>query len=91
MAIEDGFALAARIAAAPDDLAAALARFEAIRRPRIEKVAARGRFNARIWHAAGPMALGRDVVLKVRRGETLAADLDWIYDFDAERATEQQR
>lgn len=91
MAIEDGFALAARIAAAPDDLAAALARFEAIRRPRIEKVAARGRFNARIWHAAGPMALGRDVVLKVRRGETLAADLDWIYDFDAERATEQKR
>ncbi len=87
MAIEDGFALAARLAEPGADLATALARFEAIRRPRIEKVAERGRFNAKVWHASGVVSLGRDVVLKVRRGVSLAADLDWLYDHDAERAT----
>jgi salicylate hydroxylase len=86
MAIEDGFALAARLAGEAD-LATALARFEAIRRPRIERVAERGRFNARVWHASGVVSLGRDIVLKVRRGASLAADLDWLYDHDAERAT----
>lgn len=86
MAVEDGFALAARLAAEAD-IATALTRFEAIRRPRIEKVVQRGRFNARAWHAAGLMAFGRDMVLRLRRGASLAADLDWLYDYDAERAT----
>lgn len=86
MAIEDAAALAAAVAAQPDDLAAALARYEAVRRERVRAVARRGAFNRFVWHASGPVALGRDIVLAVRRPESLAGDLDWLYGYDAEAA-----
>jgi salicylate hydroxylase len=79
MAIEDAETLAASVAAAPDDLPAALAVWEASRRPRIEKVARRGAFNHFAWHARGPVALARNLVLKTRPPEKLAADMDWLY------------
>ena len=47
-------------------------------------VARRGAFNRFVWHAAGPVALGRDTVLALRGGDSLAADLDWLYSHDAE-------
>jgi len=84
MGIEDAAALAAIVAARPDDLAGALARYQAARRERVRQVAKRGAFNRFVWHAAGPVALGRDVVLALRRGTSLAADLDWLYAYDAE-------
>ena len=79
MAIEDAWTLAATVAAAPDDPAATLAKWEASRRPRVEKVARRGAFNRFAWHASGPVALARNLVLKTRSSEKLAADLDWLY------------
>jgi salicylate hydroxylase len=79
MAIEDAWTLAASVAAAPDDLAGTLARWEAARRPRVEKVARRGAFNRFAWHASGPVALARNLVLKTWSPEKLAADLDWLY------------
>jgi salicylate hydroxylase len=79
MAIEDAWTLAAGVAAAPGDPAGALAAWEASRRPRIEKVARRGAFNRFAWHASGPVALARNLVLKARSPEKLAADLDWLY------------
>ncbi len=82
MAIEDGAALASALAAAPD-IASALARYEAVRRPRLVRVAGRARFNRFAWHAAGPVALARNLVLKTRSPERLAADFDWLYGFDA--------
>lgn len=84
MAIEDAAALAAAVAARPDDLAGALAQYQAVRRERVRQVAKRGAFNRFVWHASGPVALGRDVVLALRRGTSLAADLDWLYAYDAE-------
>lgn len=84
MAIEDAAALAAAVVARPDDLAGALVRFEAVRRKRVRDVVRRGGFNRFVWHAAGPIALGRDMVLALRRPESLAADLDWLYSYDAE-------
>lgn len=84
MAIEDAAALAAAVAAQPQDIAGALARYEAARRERVRQVARRGAFNRFVWHAAGPVALGRDAVLALRRPESLAADLDWLYGYDAE-------
>lgn len=86
MAIEDAAALAATVAARPDDLAGALARYQAVRRERVRQVAKRGAFNRFVWHASGPVALGRDIVLALRRGTSLAADLDWLYAYDAETA-----
>ncbi|MEI5677388.1 MULTISPECIES: FAD-dependent monooxygenase [unclassified Mesorhizobium] len=79
MAIEDAETLAAFVAATPDDLPAALAAWEASRRPRIEKVARRGAFNHFAWHAKGPVAVARNLVLRTRSPEKLAADLDWLY------------
>lgn len=84
MAIEDAAALAATVAQAPDDLAGALARYQALRQARVAQVAKRGAFNRFVWHASGPAAVGRDLVLALRRGESLAADLDWLYSYDAE-------
>ena len=84
MALEDAAALAAAVAARPGDLAGALARYQAARRERVRQVAKRGAFNRFVWHAAGPVALGRDAVLALRSGASLAADLDWLYAYDAE-------
>ncbi len=79
MAIEDADTLAAFVAARPDRLAEALADWEASRRPRISRVARRGAFNRFVWHAAGPVALARDLALALRAPEKLMADLDWLY------------
>lgn len=84
MAIEDAAALAASVAGQPDNLPRALARFEVVRRERVRNVVRRGSFNRFVWHAAGPVAFGRDVVLALRRQESLAADFDWLYGYDAE-------
>ncbi|MER2634337.1 MAG: salicylate hydroxylase, partial [Rhizobiaceae bacterium] len=84
MAIEDAERLAAAVVARPDDLAAALAAWEDERRARVRRVARRGALNRLAWHAAGPVALARDLLLTLRRQESFAADLDWLYGYDAE-------
>jgi salicylate hydroxylase len=84
MAIEDGVVLARRVAAAGADLEAALADFEAERRPRVDRARRRGRFNRFVWHAWGPVALGRDLVLAARSPASIAADFDWLYGWKPE-------
>lgn len=78
-AIEDAYLLAQNVAAQPDAIAIALQRYEAARRARVISVARRGRLNEFAWHAAGPVALARDLFLKARGPQRLAADLDWLY------------
>lgn len=84
MAIEDAVVLAGLLSRHGPDRAAALAAYERTRRPRVLAVARRGAFNRFAWHAAGPVALVRNAVLKARRGTALMSDLDWLYGFDAE-------
>lgn len=79
MAIEDAFTLAYRVAADPDDMPAALTRWEKERRPRIANVIQRGRTNRMAWHARGPVALARNVYLRSRSSDQLAQSLDWLY------------
>ena len=43
------------------------------------KVIRRGALNRFAWHASGPVALARNLFLKTRSPERLAADLDWLY------------
>lgn len=86
MAIEDAAVLATCVADAPSDVATALQRYETLRRGRIERVARRGAFNRFAWHAAGPIALGRDLVLALRPPRALAQDMDWLYGWDATAA-----
>ena len=87
MAIEDAETLATELTRAPNDIGAALAAYETVRRPRIERVARRGAFNRFAWHAGGPIAFVRDRVLSLRPSEKLAADLDWLYGREAPRGS----
>lgn len=60
--------------------------FEKLRRPRLIRVAMRGQFNHFAWQVGGPIALVRNLILKARSGEKLAADFDWLYGYDVEKA-----
>ncbi|PKA39723.1 FAD-dependent monooxygenase [Rhizobium sullae] len=79
MAIEDGYELAALLAA--HSVKEALPRFERQRAPRVAKIRKRGAFNRFAYHARGPVRLGRDIVLSLKSPQSLAADLDWIYGY----------
>ncbi|WP_082476890.1 FAD-dependent monooxygenase [Rhizobium sp. Leaf371] len=78
MAIEDAAALADTLSGTTR-LQTALETFVALRKPRIERVRARGAFNRFAYHAAGPLRLGRNLVLSLRPPERLAEDFDWLY------------
>jgi salicylate hydroxylase len=84
MAMEGAYVLAALVAESPRDLPSALKRYEALRRPRIRRVVRRGAFNHFTWHAAGPVALARNLVLAARPAERLSADFDWLYGWTPE-------
>lgn len=84
MGIEDAVSLAASVGASPDNLAQALTGWEQRRKPRVTRVIRRGAFNHFTWHAAGPVALARNMILGLSGGERLAAGLDWLYGHDAE-------
>lgn len=79
MAIEDAAVISKLVASMPDDLPRALERYEMLRRPRVAKVARRGAFNRFTWHASGPIALARNLVLRTLSPDRLASDLDWLY------------
>lgn len=90
MAIEDAVVLANFLALRRGDPATALAAYEATRKPRVTRVARRGAFNRFTWHAGGPVAFARDMILKARSEDALMADFDWLYGFDAEAADQER-
>ncbi|WP_428428519.1 FAD-dependent monooxygenase [Pararhizobium sp.] len=77
MAIEDAFELASFLTAGKP-----LSAFADHRKTRIARVRSRGAFNRFAYHARGPVRLGRDLVLSLRRPESLAADFDWLYGYE---------
>jgi salicylate hydroxylase len=85
MAIEDAVTLADIIADFPADQAGSLQIWENLRRPRVAKAARRGAVNRLAWHAAGPVAVARNLFLAMRPPEKLAADLDWLYGWEAQK------
>ena len=82
MGIEDASMLANLVADFPGDPAHSLAVWENLRRPRVERVLKRGALNRLAWHAWGPVAVARNLVLATRPAEKLAADLDWLYGWE---------
>jgi len=80
MAIEDA-ALLAGMLADTTDTEKALRGFEKTRRERVARVRSRGAFNRFAYHARGPVALARNLVLSLRKPEDLAADFDWLYGY----------
>ncbi|RWC55023.1 FAD-dependent monooxygenase [Mesorhizobium sp.] len=85
MAIEDAATLADIIADLPTDPAQSLQIWEKLRRPRVARVARRGAVNRLAWHATGPVAIARNLFLRMRSSEKLAADLDWLYGWRAQK------
>jgi salicylate hydroxylase len=83
MAIEDAYVLSNQ-ATATDNMPAALRSFEDLRATRVAKVKARGHFNRFAYHARGPLRFARDTVLALRPPQSLAADFDWLYGFNAQ-------
>jgi salicylate hydroxylase len=83
MAIEDAETLATAVSASAGNLPRTLAEWESARRPRILRVARRGALNRLAWHAGGPAAVARNLFLRLRSPENLAADLDWLYGLGA--------
>jgi len=85
MAIEDAVTLADVIADFPADPARSFQIWENLRRPRVAKAARRGAVNRLAWHAAGPVAVARNLFLAMRSPDKLAADLDWLYGWEPQK------
>lgn len=84
MAIEDAWTLAACLDATTDQ-AAALSRYETLRKPRTTRIVAAANDNARNYHLTGPRRLAAHAALRlggrIAPGAILSR-FDWIYDFD---------
>lgn len=84
MAIEDAAVLAQCLGTAGDDadrIAPALARYAALRQPRVAHVQRTARQSGQIYHLRGPLALARDLTMRALGAGRLQARQDWIYDW----------
>jgi len=77
MAIEDADVLARELSNAP--VADALERYQALRRPRVNRVWKTARQAGQIYHLGGAMAVARDLTITALGGERLLHRYDWIY------------
>jgi len=82
MGIEDATVLARCLGAAQKsggDIAAALARYEAERLPRLARAARLAALNRTIYHLPKPLAAIRDLGMRMLGGNRLLARQDWLY------------
>jgi salicylate hydroxylase len=79
MAIEDAAVLANAMAAAPQDPAGAMRRYEKTRRRRIAKVRATVRRNDRVYHQGGMSGALRNAAMGLMGGTLLRARFNWLY------------
>ena len=84
--IEDGAALATLLKAMPDDIASALARYEAVRKPRATKLQQASAANRSRFHLPdGEAQRARDEALGAS-GDRSIANIGWLYVHDAAEA-----
>jgi len=84
--IEDGAALATLLKAMPDDIASALARYEAVRKPRATKLQQSSAANRCRFHLPdGEAQRARDEALAAS-GDRSIANIGWLYVHDAAEA-----
>jgi salicylate hydroxylase len=82
-AIEDGAALAALLKTKPNDIAGALARYEALRKPRATKLQQASAANRTRFHLPdGDAQRARDVAMAAS-GDRSIANIGWLYAHDA--------
>ncbi len=82
MAIEDAAILAPLLMTEPD-APSAFRRFEALRRPRLNRVRKVTNFNGFAYHLEWPFSVGRNLVLKAQGPHGHLRRLDWLYGYDA--------
>ena len=81
MAIEDAAVLSRCLGECPTDVALALRRYAATRKPRVARVRRAARQAGWIYHLGGTMALARNATMRALGGPRLLGRQDWIYDF----------
>lgn len=81
MAIEDAAVLAACLADAPGEAPAALARYAALRRPRVARVRQAAQQLGHIYQLSGAAAFARDIAMRAMGGARILSRQDWIYDW----------
>jgi len=81
MAIEDAAILAPLLMTEPT-AEAALARYEALRRPRVERVVKLSRSNGFAFHLEWPFTIARDRVIASQGALGHLQRLDWLYSYD---------
>lgn len=86
MGIEDG-AVLAPLLMENAQAEVALARYAAIRQPRVAKVAALSASNGRIFHMSWPLSVARDTVMRVQGPRAHLDRLGWIYGHDVGERT----
>jgi salicylate hydroxylase len=79
MAIEDAAVLAMRIGESPDDIAAAMRRYQHQRRGRTARAQRAARRNAAIYHMGGAEAFLRTLAMVAMGGRRLIRRYDWLY------------
>ena len=88
-AIEDAAALAASVAAHPDDIETAFSDYESVRYPRTARVQTTARAWGEILHVDGVSALMRKALLS-QRAEDDFEIVDWLYGYDATRSLRER-
>ncbi len=86
MGIEDA-AVLAPLLLAESSAEAALARYEAIRRPRAERVARVSAGNGHIFHMPWPLSIARNLVITAQGPRGHLRRLAWLYGHDAQPPT----
>jgi salicylate hydroxylase len=81
MAIEDAVVAAQCLARRPDDAAAALRTYAAIRRRRTRRVQRQATRNGQHYHLKGVSAMVRNAAMGVMGGEHLLRHYDWLYNW----------
>src|SRR5262245_8483276 len=79
MAIEDAAVLAQRLAATPDDPAAAMRGYERQRRARTARAQRAARRNGTVYHMGGAEAFLRTIALVAMGGQRLLTHYNWLY------------
>lgn len=82
MGIEDAAILALLLIGNPD-AEAAFSQYEALRRPRVERVAKLSAANGTIFHMQWPLSTARDLVIAAQGSRAHLQRLDWLYGYDA--------
>ncbi|WP_411036877.1 FAD-dependent monooxygenase [Shinella sp. BYT-45] len=90
MAIEDGYVLAEALQAAGSDIKAAIATYDALRRPRTSRVQLESRKRGETYHLPSAIAqMKRDLEYRIRSivaPRTTGMRADWVYEYDGTQA-----